>query len=164
MSTFEADEHLRGCKANPAPTGMPKARPRSSAKKTKPRSHVVGRKFREPTSPLTAWKEVRLNTRPSLRGCHEVPHCCSRGASRSRRAWLVRRVRKEVHGELRCEGSGAVIINVDGKDYAVNGMAGPRYPPMERIWNSATQPEADIGRILQPWTDPMRLVGVCDGG
>ena len=55
---------------------------------------------------------------------------------------------KEVHGELRCEGSGAVIINVDGKDYAVNGMAGPRYPPIERIWNSTTQPEADIGRIL----------------
>ena len=33
-------------------------------------------------------------------------------------------------GELRCEGGGAIIINVDGKDYAVNGMAGPRYPPI----------------------------------
>ena len=55
---------------------------------------------------------------------------------------------KEVHGELRCEGRGAVIINVDGKDYAVNGMAGSRYPPIERIWNSATHPEADTGRIL----------------
>lgn len=31
---------------------------------------------------------------------------------------------KEVQGELRCEGAGAVVINVDGKDYAVNGMAG----------------------------------------
>ena len=29
-------------------------------------------------------------------------------------------------GELRCEGAGGVIINVDGKDYAVNGMAGPQ--------------------------------------
>jgi hypothetical protein len=55
---------------------------------------------------------------------------------------------EEVQGELRCEGDGAVIINVDGKDYAVNGMAGPRYPPIERIWNSATHPEADVGRIL----------------
>jgi len=55
---------------------------------------------------------------------------------------------KEVQGELRCEGAGGVVINVDGKDYAVNGMAGPRYPPIERIWNSATQPEADTGRIL----------------
>jgi hypothetical protein len=51
MSTFEADKHLRGCKADPAPTGMPKARPRSSAKKTKPRSHVVGRKFRGGSRP-----------------------------------------------------------------------------------------------------------------
>jgi hypothetical protein len=43
---------------------------------------------------------------------------------------------------------GAVVINVDGKDYAVNGMASGRYPPIERIWNSATHPEADLGRIL----------------
>jgi hypothetical protein len=54
----------------------------------------------------------------------------------------------EVHGELRCEGGGAVIINVDGKDYAVNGMAGSRYPPIQRIWNSDTHPEANTGRIL----------------
>ena len=55
---------------------------------------------------------------------------------------------KEAKGELRCEGAGAVVINIDGKDYAVNGMAGSRYPPIERIWNSATHPEADTGRIL----------------
>ena len=55
---------------------------------------------------------------------------------------------KEAKGELRCEGAGGVVINVDGKDYAVNGMASRRYPPIERIWNSATQPDADIGRIL----------------
>jgi hypothetical protein len=29
-------------------------------------------------------------------------------------------------GELRCEGDGAVIIKVAGKDYAVNGLAGGR--------------------------------------
>jgi hypothetical protein len=55
---------------------------------------------------------------------------------------------REAHGELRCERGGAVIINVDGKDYAVNGMAGPSYPPIERIWNSASHPETDIGRIV----------------
>jgi len=27
-------------------------------------------------------------------------------------------------------------------------MAGPRYLPIERIWNSATHPEAEIGRIV----------------
>ena len=45
---------------------------------------------------------------------------------------------KMTEGELRCEGHGAVIINVDGKDYAVNGLAGSRYPPIESIWTSAT--------------------------
>ena len=33
---------------------------------------------------------------------------------------------KEAQGQLRCEGPGGVVINVDGKDYAVNGMAGRR--------------------------------------
>jgi len=55
---------------------------------------------------------------------------------------------KEAQGELRCEGAGAVVINVGGKDYAVNGMASARYPPIERIWNSSTHPEAHIDRIL----------------
>ena len=55
---------------------------------------------------------------------------------------------KEAKGEPRCEGAGAVVINVDGTDYAVNGMAGSHYPPIERLWNSVTHPEADIGRIL----------------
>ena len=35
---------------------------------------------------------------------------------------------KEAKGELRCEGAGAVVINVDGTDYAVNGMAGSALP------------------------------------
>jgi hypothetical protein len=30
---------------------------------------------------------------------------------------------KLAQGELRCQGGGAIIINIDGKDYAVNGMA-----------------------------------------
>jgi hypothetical protein len=55
---------------------------------------------------------------------------------------------KQAKGELRCEGAGAVVIDVDGKDYAVNGMASSHYPPIERIWNSATHPEANIDRIL----------------
>jgi hypothetical protein len=52
------------------------------------------------------------------------------------------------YGELRCEGSGAVVINVDGKDYAVNGMAAPRYPQIQGIWNEATYPEIDIDRLV----------------
>ena len=53
-----------------------------------------------------------------------------------------------MQGALRCEGAGGVVINIGGKDYAVNAMAGPRYPPIERIWNSATQPHLDRDRIL----------------
>ena len=52
------------------------------------------------------------------------------------------------HGELRCEGAGSVIITVEGNDYAVNGMASPRYPPIQDIWNRATFPEADIDRLI----------------
>ena len=51
-------------------------------------------------------------------------------------------------GELRCEGQGAVVIKVAGKDYAVNGLAAARYQPIQRIWNSATYPETDIERII----------------
>lgn len=52
------------------------------------------------------------------------------------------------HGELRCEGAGAVIVTVDGKDYAVNGMAGVRHPPIQNIWNTATFPTTDIDRLV----------------
>jgi hypothetical protein len=58
------------------------------------------------------------------------------------------RSEKLMQGELRCEGGGGVIIKVEGKDYAVNGKAGPRYPPIESIWNSTTHPEVDLSRIL----------------
>jgi hypothetical protein len=61
--------------------------------------------------------------------------------------WYSRYV-KEARGELRCEGAGSVVINIAGKDYAVNGMASTRYPSIERIWNSTNHPDANINRIL----------------
>ena len=51
-------------------------------------------------------------------------------------------------GELRCEGGGAIIIKVGGKDYAVNGMAGPHYPPIQNLWNKNTYPETNIDRLI----------------
>lgn len=39
-------------------------------------------------------------------------------------------------GELRCEGHGAIVIKVAGKDYAVNGLAATRYLPIQRIWKA----------------------------
>jgi hypothetical protein len=52
------------------------------------------------------------------------------------------------HGQLRCEGAGAVVMNINGTDYAVNGMASRRYPPIQRVWNSATHPKVDIDHII----------------
>lgn len=51
-------------------------------------------------------------------------------------------------GELRCEGSGAIVIKVEGRDYAVNGMAGSRYPPVQTVWNKTSHPEIDIDRLI----------------
>jgi hypothetical protein len=51
-------------------------------------------------------------------------------------------------GELRCQGAGGVIIKVGGKDYAVNAMAGPGYPPIQSIWNETTFPRANIDRLI----------------
>jgi hypothetical protein len=51
-------------------------------------------------------------------------------------------------GELRCESGGAVIVRVAGKDYAANGLASARYPPIQQIWNNDTYPNADIGRLI----------------
>jgi hypothetical protein len=51
-------------------------------------------------------------------------------------------------GELRCEGSGAVVIKILGKDYAVNGIASSRYPPIQQIWNNQTYPDTDINRLV----------------
>lgn len=51
-------------------------------------------------------------------------------------------------GELRCEGAGGVVINIGGKDYAVNAIAGPHYPPIESVWNNTTQPRLDRDRLV----------------
>jgi hypothetical protein len=51
-------------------------------------------------------------------------------------------------GEVRCEGAGAVVVNIDGVDYAANGMASRRYPPVQRVWNAATYPESDLDRVI----------------
>jgi hypothetical protein len=51
-------------------------------------------------------------------------------------------------GELRCEGAGAVIINVAGKDYGVNAMAGPNYPLIQTIWNETNFSQVNIDRLI----------------
>jgi hypothetical protein len=51
---------------------------------------------------------------------------------------------KTPRGWLRCEGAGAVILTVQGADYAVNGMAGTRYAPMQTVWD----PSIDVGPII----------------
>lgn len=50
-------------------------------------------------------------------------------------------------GELRCEDRGAVVVRVSGTDYAVNGMASSRYPPVQQIWNDDTYPGTNIDRL-----------------
>jgi hypothetical protein len=55
---------------------------------------------------------------------------------------------KVAEGELRCKGAGAVIIRVDGKDYAVNGMASRNYPMIQTIWNETTGPKVNIDRLI----------------
>jgi hypothetical protein len=76
----------------------------------------------------------------------------SPGLVSSRRSRLVQRDAKEAKGKLRCEGAGAVVINVDGTDYAVNGMAGSHYPPIERLWSSMRDPLALESSYLSPTT------------
>jgi hypothetical protein len=47
---------------------------------------------------------------------------------------------------LRCEGKGAVILNVRGMDYALNGMAASnRYRPIQAV---VIDPKIDIGPII----------------
>ena len=55
---------------------------------------------------------------------------------------------KITRGWLRCEGAGAVILTLQGKDYAVNGMAGSRYAPIQAVWKSAKDPDIDAGPII----------------
>ena len=54
---------------------------------------------------------------------------------------------KDAQGELRCEGRGAVIINIDGKDYAVNGMAGSI-----RLHTSRADIVGDTSRASEIWS------------
>jgi hypothetical protein len=65
---------------------------------------------------------------------------------------------KMAQGEVRCEGAGAVVINIAGHDYAVNGMASPRYPPIQAVWNATAYPKSDIDRII------VRGLTLCDWG
>ena len=51
-------------------------------------------------------------------------------------------------GELRCDDSGAVVVRVAGKDYAVNGRASSRYPPLQQIWNNDTYPDTNINLLI----------------
>jgi hypothetical protein len=51
-------------------------------------------------------------------------------------------------GELRCESGGAVIIRIGGMDYAVNGMASTRHPPVQQVWNDDRYPGTNIDRII----------------
>ena len=47
---------------------------------------------------------------------------------------------------LRCEGKGAVILTVEGTDYAVNGMAASnRYRPIQAV---ILDPKIDFGPII----------------
>src|SRR5262249_33042369 len=63
---------------------------------------------------------------------------------------------KMAQGVLRCEGAGAVVINIDGTDYAVNGMASRRYPSIQRVWNNSSHPDNDIDPII------VRGLTLCD--
>ena len=41
-----------------------------------------------------------------------------------------------------------MVVRVAGKDYAVNGMASSRYPPIQQVWNSNTYPDTNIDRLI----------------
>jgi len=64
--------------------------------------------------------------------------------------------RNLTEGELRCEDAGAVIVNVAGEDYAVNSLAGWRFPPIQLIWNKDSFPETNIDRLI------VRGLSLCD--
>lgn len=51
-------------------------------------------------------------------------------------------------GRLRCEEAGAVILTANGKDYAVNGMAGGRYASVQSVLNRTNHSNVDIGPII----------------
>ena len=53
---------------------------------------------------------------------------------------------KATRGWLRCEGAGAIVLNVQERDYAVNGLASARYAPIQAVWKS--DQAADAGPII----------------
>lgn len=55
---------------------------------------------------------------------------------------------KMTRGWLRCEGDGAIILTVQGKDYAVNGLASSRYAPIQAFWKRAEGEDIDAGPII----------------
>lgn len=55
---------------------------------------------------------------------------------------------KMTRGWLRCEGAGAIILNAQGKDYAVNGLASSRYAPIQAVRKSNQVDDIDAGPII----------------
>jgi hypothetical protein len=52
-------------------------------------------------------------------------------------------------GWLRCEGAGAIVLTVQGQDYAVNGPASSSYAPIQALWKgSDVEPGPIISRGL----------------
>ena len=49
---------------------------------------------------------------------------------------------------LRCEGAGGVVVNVGGKDYALNGMASARFAPIAAVRRDATDPAGEVGPLI----------------
>jgi hypothetical protein len=39
-------------------------------------------------------------------------------------------------------------MRIAGEDYAVNGMASSRYPPVQSVWSRETQPNADLDSLI----------------
>jgi hypothetical protein len=76
------------------------------------------------------------------------PNSSDRSAASTSTATASASASASAIGELRCEGNGAIVIKVGGRDYAVNGMAGSRYPPLQSVWNEGSQPGIDIDRLI----------------
>jgi hypothetical protein len=76
------------------------------------------------------------------------PNSSDRSAASTATATASASASASALGELRCEGNGAIVIKVGGRDYAVNGMAGSRYPPLQSVWNKGSQPGIDIDRLI----------------
>jgi hypothetical protein len=51
-------------------------------------------------------------------------------------------------GRLRCEGAGAVILSLRGKDYAVNGLASTRYASIQPVYKENSNSVVDVGAII----------------